>query len=142
MTFAVFPWKGPSVFLRLQESVWTRTSAQHAAVIILGRSRNVSNVHICLLCLCYKWAIFQQKPTRQAFHQMMKVRKTFFGSPSGSEGRGHAAESDMHSWSEATAGPGKHAPCGRNDVAARGHRWPLTPLFAHGSKNHIDFGSP
>lgn len=51
-------------------------------------------------------------------------------------------ESDMHSWSEATAGLHKHAPCGRNDVPARGHCLPHIPLFGQDSKNHIDFSSP
>lgn len=51
-------------------------------------------------------------------------------------------ESDMHSWSEATAGLHKHAPCGRNDVPARGHCLPRIPLFGQDSKNHIDFSSP
>lgn len=140
MTLAVFPWKGPSVFLRFQDSVWTRTSAQHAVIILGGAETSATSKFVWFVS--FQMGHFSAKPTRQTFYQMMKVRQTFFGSPSGSEGRGHAVESDMHSWSEASAGPGKHAPCGRNDVAARGHRSPLTPLFAHGSKNHIDFSSP
>lgn len=126
----------------LEESAWQSTGCD-------VWKRLASNVQVCLVSSLSKWAIFLQKPTRQTFYQTQHVRKmnsykgaAFVGSLSGSEGRGHAVESDMHSWSEATAGPGKHAPCGRNDVAARGHRLPLTPLFAQGSKNHIDFGSP
>lgn len=47
----------------------------------------------------------------------------------------------MHSWSEATAGLHKHAPCGGNDLPARGHCLPHIPLFGQDSKNHIDFSS-